>query len=266
MNVAQQTTKQLSSVVFFEFRNILKSWKFIIPLIITLGIFVMAFITGSNAARSHEYNPIEFLRAMVGSSSLLLGIYAAVSSSDSLSSEYDKKTGLILFTKPVSKYTIFSGKLLSRYLLGLIIVSIYYVMAYFSCISVCSYVPITLGLSFLLSVLYLFAAIGVAMFFSSISLKSMVAIMLSFMALVVLTIFIQSITISSFEPWYSLSYSSGAIENIVSDRYTIYTSNGADLYSTTEYIPETAISAIIMGIYGVFSTILAAVFFRYKNL
>ena len=41
MNAAQQTAKQLSSVTFFEFRNILKSWRFIIPLAITLGIFAM---------------------------------------------------------------------------------------------------------------------------------------------------------------------------------------------------------------------------------
>lgn len=266
MNAAQQTAKQLSSVTFFEFRNILKSWRFITPLAITLGIFAMAFITGSDAARAHEYDPVEFLRAMVGSSALLLGIYAAVSSSDSLSSEYDKKTGLVLFTKPVSKYTIYSGKLLSRYLLGLIIISIYYVLAYLSCILICSHAPVTLGFSFLLSLLYLFAAISITMFFSSISPKSMVATMLSFMTLVVLTLFIQSITISSFEPWYSFSYSSGAIENIVSDRCTIFTLNGAGSYSTNEYIPETVISTIVMGIYGVFSTLFSAVFFRYRTL
>lgn len=102
---------------------------------------------------------------------ILVLLFATLFSSTSLVSEFEERTALILFTRPIKKSSILLGKLMASMVVGIIAVGIYYLVTAIISFIVAGGVASDLFVSFGLAVLYLFCMSGIALLISSVMKK-----------------------------------------------------------------------------------------------
>jgi ABC-2 type transport system permease protein len=132
-------------------------------------------------------------------------------------SEFEERTALILFTRPVKKTSIFVGKVMGCLLLETVMIVLFYAgMAVTSVIvagSVDKELLISLGLTFLFTV----ATSGVAVFISSVMKKGSTCAILTFVfLLLLLPILTQVINVSTgADMWFMLDQTTDAISTCI---------------------------------------------------
>lgn len=254
---ATDCLRQTGLIAGFESKRMLRSWRFIIPVVAMVVITLLAY---SNVT-SYNRDEVEFVTPFVSSASLIAAIYAVINCSQSLSDEFEKRTGLVMLTKPMSRFTLFAGKFLSSYLWGAALMVVYYcIIIVLSQATWGTFTPRLLG-SLLLTLLYLFAVTGVCGLISSISPNSSLSMIVAFVLLVVVQIFTTQVGFEN-EPWYSLGYESRIIFDYAVDIQTVFDWN----MDTDAYEPMLTTAVSVMGLYGIASTALAAWLFRWRNV
>lgn len=147
---------------------------------------------------------------------LLVVIISALFASGVISSEYEERTALIVFTRPIKKWPIFIGKLFSALMLGIAAIVFYYLLSIVTVFVYTQTIPPNVLLSLAFAILYIFAATGVAMMFSSLVKKSGTSAILTFFFLFLITNIIYG-TLSGFEieAWYMIDYVYSHISNAI---------------------------------------------------
>lgn len=265
--IALQSLRQVVVIALFEARRKVLSWRLLFPMLCAAIICILAYSNGSGAASGLEGADASnaILRPFVASASLVLAISATVMSTESLSEEFERKSGYITFTKPLSRNTVFAGKFLSGFIPSLVVLVFYYIITYGVCFSVVGYVPMKAYEAIPLAVVYLVAITGICMLFSALAPRGSMAMMVAFLLLVVLQIFMQNVGFES-EPWFSIGYESGILGDYVLGNMTEFRLDDSGNLYTTDYIPDVRIACSVMSVYAVLSTAFAALVFRYRNM
>lgn len=262
MHPFEMNARQFCLVFRFELIRKTLSWRFLSSLIVMVAVFAVSYLASSGGPTSTD-PVVRMASPFLMSAAVVIAFAAVVLSSEDISSEYDRKTAYVMLTKPVSRYTFTMGKMVSGLLLSVIIIAIYYAASATLFISEAGSLPSNMHISFGLAVLYAVACTGVAMLIGTVARRNSVALVLFMFVLVVLVLLMQG-SISSiipFEPWMSLSYSSGSIYYCTTGLHTVYDAYGA----TDIFIPEMLTSAVVMAGYFVISTALMLVIFRFRN-
>ena len=257
--------KQLIHIIRFESLRRIVSWRFPIAMVAAVVVLVLAYTNGmSSMNEGHSSNPAyDLLRPFVASSTLVLAISAVIMSSESLSDEFEKRSGFMMFTRSMSRNTFYAGKFLSGFLVSMIILIVYYAVTFSICINEVGYLPTGNVTGFLLAILYLFSATAACMVFSAVSPRSSMSMIISFALLAVVPIFMQNVTFDS-EPWYSLGYAAGAVGDVALGNSTVYSIIDGEL-TVERFFPDAMTSSLTMGTYGVISTMISALIFRYRT-
>ena len=266
MNIAYPI-RQVAVITGFEARRKVLSWRMLFPLLCAAIICALAWNTGSGEMRGYEGTEaaLTLLRPFVASASLVLAISATVMSTESLSEEFERRSGYITFTKPLSRHVLFAGKFLSGFLPSMVVLAFYYAVTFAVCAVLAGDVPARAFSAIPLAVLYLLAVTGVCMLFSSLAPRGSMAMMVAFLLLVVLQIFMQNVGFES-EPWYSIGYESGILGDYVLGNQTVFqVDDGGSLY-TDDYVPDIRIACPVLAAYAIISTALADLVFRYRNM
>lgn len=111
----------------------------------------------------------------------LLG--AVLFASYAIVSEFEERTYLLLFTRPVKKTTIFVGKFLASYLVTLLVVLLYYGVSILHALIIggdAGVIDSSILASIGLTMAYIFAVSGLAMLFSCISKKGSISALMTF--------------------------------------------------------------------------------------
>ena len=259
--------RQVLEVTRFETLRKVMSWRMFFPMLCAVIICALAYSTGSAEMRGYSGTAemLNLLRPFVASASLVIAISATVMSSESLSEEFERGSGYITFTKPPSRNVLFAGKFLSGFIPSLIVLFTYYAISFGVCLVLTGGVPGRAFAAIPLAVLYLLAVTGVCLLFSSVAPRSSMAMMVSFLLLVVLQIFMLNVGFDS-EPWASLGYQSGILGDYVLGNQTEYTMSSSGSLVSDEFEPDVRIACAVMSVYAVFSTAFAAFVFRYRNM
>ena len=181
---------------------------FLVLLVIVLAILTSApYLVGID-----EFTEGQMLTMYLSMAPLIVLMAATLFASITIVSEYEERTALIVFTRPISKGSIFLGKLTASLIVSIAFVALYYVyaaimlQAYFGNID--SGVPTSFGLS----CAYAVGCIGVAMFISSFMKKSNTATILTFVALMILiTAASMVLSIAGMDVSWMIDQASGSI-------------------------------------------------------
>jgi len=173
-----------------------------------------------------------FLYAMF--MTIILVISAALFSSTTLVSEFEDRTALLVFTRPIRKTTIFVGKFIGCFVLQWAIIGLFYLgMTLLSWIYMADGYSMPfgdIGVSFLLATLALLSISSVSMVFSSFVKKASMASILSFVVfLMIIPIAEQAVIYGlnlSGMPWYLFD---SVVNNATDLFYTV------DIMSGMEY-------------------------------
>ena len=192
---------------------------------------------------------------ILGVSSYLMLFGATLFSSVALVSEFEDRTALMLFTKPIRKGSIFMGKAMAAFLLNAVFVIIYYIVASIVMAIKTGDFSSNVFVSMGYCMCYVFSLTGVALLFSSFMKKGSSASILTFVFLLMVPSIVSVILILALNTedtssiWYMFNVASGAITT--------------SIYTAVENGPR---DALVMILWGLVPMIAAYFIFRRREV
>ena len=176
----------------------------IILLAIIFVIAVAPYLVGGTA------NSFMF----VAIASLVVLMASTLFASISIVSEYEERTALIVFTRPISKFSIFTGKMLACLTVTIGFTFLYYLVAIIVGLLVDQEFSPDMLVSFGLACAYAFATTGIAMLVSSLLKKASTSTIVTFVILAVIFMALSMVLgAAQVDTSWTLYDASGSIEN-----------------------------------------------------
>ena len=198
--------------------------------VITLALMsAVIFIFGDSGMKAEDG-----LMTFMSVTTLIALIAATLFSSVTLVSEFDERTSLLLFTKPIRKISIFAGKFMAAFGLNIGSMLVFYIVSAIVVAIKTGGFTSNLFTSFGYCLLYLFALTGIAMLFSSLMKKSSSASIMTFVFVLLVPSIVGSIIVitndgDTSKAWFILDFAASSIT-----------------YSVNSVIPEGPRDALVM--------------------
>ena len=179
-NAIKDITKKSIVVAKNEMTKYLRGKK----ILVIAGIMILALVglTGVGIIVGDEIlnDTKVFTSIYMVFASFIMGLIAVLFASTAIVSEFEERTALITFTKPIRRSSIFLGKFIATSLLGILFVIIYFVAVALLSFIVTGEILPELLTSMGLALLYMMGFTGVALLLSSVTKKGIIAILLAF--------------------------------------------------------------------------------------
>ena len=243
-------TRQAFIVMRYEFMKFISGKKIFIYAainLIILGIVAAIFFTSSGNTTTEG-----MMGDFVSFQSLTILIGVTLFASVTLVSEFEERTSLLLFTKPIRKGSIFAGKFLAAYLLCFAFIIVYYFAAAILTSIETGGFTSKMFPSLGYCALDLFAYIGIAMLFSALMKKSSSASILTFVFILLVPAIIQIVVsvAGNIDAWFMLNYAEAAM---------MYSISGTGSYDGLR-------DALVMFVWGIVPLIASYFLFRGRQV
>ena len=178
---------------------------FVFLALLGIIVFVIVFAPYMFGGKA---NPVYFVMM----SSLVVLMASTLFASISIVSEYEERTALIVFTRPIRKTSIFIGKALACIVVTLGFMALYYLIAIIVSAIVNGSVSADVFTSFGLACAYAFGTTGIAMFVSSIMKKGSTATIITFVILaIIITALSMVLNAANVESFWMIDQASESI-------------------------------------------------------
>lgn len=187
-----------------------------------------------------------------GTLNFIIIIVGTFFAGDAIVSEFEQKTGYIIFTNPVKRVSFVAGKFAAAFIASMLPVVLYYLIGTGAMVGIYGYVPVETAASFAYAALYLCVVLGFTFLFSAILKGSMGATLLSFfLFLLILTTVNGVVSLTGNEPWYLPNHAGGMITQVIyplKDTVTKIPNSSLTVYA---FYPKFPISIIVLVVYFV---------------
>ncbi len=213
--------RQASIVSRYEMLKYLSGYKLLIfgiIVIVTLALITVASVLFPNGDSDVGNGVYATYLSFV---TLLALLGATLFTSTTICSEFEGRTALILFTKPIKKSSIFLGKVFMSFILNVAIFVVYYVVVILMGLVLKGDINVNILASFGYLVAYIFAMTGIAIMFSSLMKRSSSASILTFIFVLLVPSLILSVVVLSQGStdtsgyWYFLDVAASSITKSV---------------------------------------------------
>jgi len=210
--------RHVSLNVAFELK---KHWKKKrIPIVMLLAIVLPLIFYAVPPLLDVDYADTAngFASTNLGFISLLIVISAAMFTGDIVCSEFENRTGLLLFPTPQRQNSIFVGKYIAALLSTWIAVSLYYLVTMLGMAQIYGMGDINIDLlkSFLLALIYSASAVSVIYFFSAVMRRSITSTLVGFFSLMmILPIVTTVLSVGNVDPWFIVTHSGDLIGDVL---------------------------------------------------
>ena len=200
--------RQMGVVMKYEFKKYLRSKKIAI-LIVLMGIVLFLttagpYISGGGLSK----DPVTLMSSYISVMGLLVILLSTLLVSGTIVSEFEERTALTLFTKPLRKWSIYLGKVFTACAVSFGFVLVYYAFTAAVCLIVTGTIRSSLLVSLGLAFMYIIGTAGLAIMLSSIMKRSSTATLLTFVLLLIILLIISGLlSSSSIDPWFMLDLS-----------------------------------------------------------
>lgn len=262
---------QMMTVARYELLKYLRSRRL-------LGLFALEFlmialimIVPPALGRDYPEDPAEFSKVFIQWVWFLIVIGVTLLASDSLVSEFQSRTGYLLFPNPIKKRIIFAGKFLASVAIIFVALSIFYGISSILVFAVDGGLSNLTASSFGLALLFGIAATSVAYLVSSVMKGSTGALVMTFaLFLLIFSIVDGILTFAKVKPNFSISFAAGAIEYIMETPYpTDFIRQipiGNDVLEIAYYYPEVTTAVIVAIVYIIAALAAAMVIFSRREM
>jgi ABC-2 type transport system permease protein len=261
---------QVGVVVKYEVLKYLRS-KRLLGLIV-IEVLVLLLLTALPPLLGNKYatNADAFLNGYTSFVATLIVIGATLFAGDAIVSEFQGRTGYLLFPKPVKRSALLAGKFIASAGAMFLVLIIYYVVVLVLGLAITGGFS-WLGVeSLLLAMLFSLAALAVGYLISSFMKGATGALILTFaLFLFILTIISGVLTLGGVEPWFLVNFSGGVIGYITQVPYPTSSTGDPGVgpgFSMATYVPDVGISIVVMLAYLVVSLLLAYFFFKRREM
>ncbi len=264
--------QQTVVVAKYDIMKYLRSRRLLGILIIEALVLVLITALVGTSERPHTVDGV--IEQYVGFVSILIVLGATLFGGDAIVSEYQSRTGFLLFPNPVRKSSILAGKFASSVgAMGLVLVTYYAVAIAAGLVMGDGGLSDRVFASLGLSLLYGISAMAVAFLISSIMKGSTGALILTFALFFLILNIITSLIgqLGGTKPWFMIDFAGGTLSYIMSDPYPVDTTMSFEIapgqsFTTYLFYPEVYLSIGVMVAYAVAAMVLAYIFFRRREM
>ena len=241
--------------------------------IIAIEALVLLLITALPPLLGNSYpsNADDFMTRYASFTILLIVIGATLFAGDAIVSEFQGRTGYLLFPKPVKRSVLLAGKFIASMAAMFLVLLVYYGVALLLDLGITGGFS-TLGTeSLLLALLFSVAALSVGYLVSAVMKGSTGALILTFaLFLFIFNILDTVLSAGGVRPWFMLSFAGGTISDItvnppLQDVIRSGVGPRGALLSNT-YIPDVGLSIIVMVAYAVVALALCYYIFNRREM
>lgn len=185
-----------------------------------------------------------FASTNLGFISLLIVISAAMFTGDSICSEFENRTGLLLFPTPQRQNSIFVGKYIASLLSTWMAVAIYYLVTMLGMAQIYGMgdIGIEFVKSFLLALIYSASAVSIIYFFSAVLKRSITSTLVGFFSLMmILPIVTTVLSVGDVNPWFIVTHSAGLITDVLGNSVSFgpdQVGHGGPGFGGTSFSPD----------------------------
>ncbi|MBI0584621.1 MAG: ABC transporter permease subunit [Methanomassiliicoccus sp.] len=242
--------------------------------ILVIEALVLALITVLVSTADRPYTVDGVIEQYVGFTSIMIILGATLFGGDAIVSEYQGRTGYLLFPNPVKKSSIMAGKFVSSVAAMTLILLVYYAVTIVAAFilgdgSMSNRVFASLGLA----LLYGITALSVAFLISSVMKGSTGALILTFALFFLIFSIVTSLIgqLGGIKPWFMLDFAGSTLSYVMADPYPVDSTLSFEIapgqaFTTYLFYPEIGLSIAVMAVYAVASIVLAYVFFRRREM
>jgi len=198
--------EKLGVVIKYEFLKHIRRARLYIILGIALLAEALVLILVPTLMTGGFPDNVKVMAALltVGPSMAALG--AVFFAGDAIAGEYESKTGFLLFTNPIKRILLWSGKYLAGFIAIALLMIFTYIIIAISLLAIYQEVPIEIFKSFGLALFYAAATLSTTFFFSALSKGSMGATIMTLVFVWVICGILESVLALTGNPyWYVLS-------------------------------------------------------------
>lgn len=208
----------------------------------------------------------DFISGYVSWVSTLIIIAVTLFSAGALVSEFEERTGFLVFPRPVKRSTLFAGKYLASFLVCAALMVLYYLVSCILSLVFTGSVYFETIYSLGLAMLFIIGTSGFAFFLSAVMQKGSTAAILVFATLFLIMSMLEGIMmVVNSDPFFILSHAGISISNVIDQATTTVIPIGEGM-TMTSYYPKTDVAAAVMVVWGVVCSALALVFFYRREL
>ncbi|MCL1905221.1 MAG: ABC transporter permease [Methanomassiliicoccaceae archaeon] len=258
--------RQIGVVVKYEIYKHLRSRRMLIFTGLALLVFALMTVLSIYLDGSLPDDPTELASMYLGFISLLIIIGVSLFCAPTIAAEFEERTALLMFPRPIRKTSFFLGKVLACYIICGLIVGLYYLITVVVSLANTGSVDTNLFLSLGYAMLFMIAAGGFALLLSSLLKKGSTAVIVTIaVLLLVFNIIDGMMMVFHVEPIFSLTYAGLDISNIVDGRVTTLIDFPELGMSISNYYPSHNMSAFIMVVWASVTTMLSAALFHRRE-
>jgi ABC-2 type transport system permease protein len=263
--------EQLAIVTRYEIFRHLRS-KRMLGLVGIIALLVALIMVLPPALGNHyPTDPAKFGQQFTSTVTLLIVIAATLFAGDAIVSEFQQRTGFLLFPNPVKRTTLFFGKWLAAIIVTFIVVGLYYLLAFLFGIAITGGGTELLFYSLLLALLYSAATISVGFFISALMKGGTGALILVFALLfLIMPMVVGIMSITPVKPTFILTFEGETCNYIMQTPYpvdnvtTVETPQGN--FTIYSYVPSVSDGVIGMTAYTGVSLVAGVVLFKRREL
>jgi ABC-2 type transport system permease protein len=272
--------RQIATVVYYELYKYIRSARMVG--IFALAAVIIALILIIPPALGQEYpkDPAYFAQRFILWANVLIVVGATLFAGDALASEFQNRTGYLMFPNPVKRCVFFAGKYLASLLTMLFVILVFYLVVSLLTVGHSgSFSDLTYN-SLGLSVLYIIATLSVGYLVSAIMKGSTGALVFTFAILFLIFPIIDGVlSFAGAKPTFSLTFSAQTISYILqtpypTDQLLTFPVGGpfvggnatGDTVQVWSYYPELSMASTVMVAYAMICVILALILFQRREM
>ena len=237
------------------------------------GVYVVLFmqnLTDKVVTATYEWytSPQSFATAFLSFAGILVVICATFFGADALVSEFQNRTGYLIFPNPMKREVLFLGKFSASMTAGGIVIGLFYAGVGIMSLFQARGIDADFAASLAFAAEYLLAAMAVAYVISAVLKGTTGATVLTFFLFLMIFNIIDGIALlTGVKLTASLLFSAGVITYILIDPYpTDWSQTFPGGFNINNFYPDPATAALVMVLWTVIAIAVSLLLFRRKQL
>jgi len=259
--------RQMAVVTKYELLKYLRGKRLLIIIALIAIIGILNLVVPPTIGSGYDPDPTTFSSSMLTEIGILIVLCATFFGADAIVSEFEQKTGLLLFPNAVKRHVLVLGKFIASALISVGAVALYYAITVIAVVAIDGSIAANTSLSFLYALAYLFGILAIAYLFSAIFRSSVYSVVLTFFTFFLILPIIDRVggSIAHFKPWFTITFASGIVLDIFQQPYPVDVvrtvertfRNTTRTLTVAQYYPSVAQALAVIFVYFIIGLILA---------
>lgn len=263
--------RQFLTVVRYEILKYLRSKRLLAMFIILFLVVYLILLVPPAFSYSYPNTFTDFASVFINFAGILILLCATFFGSDSFVSEFQQKTGFVIFPNPVKRLSIGLGKFAASMTVSILVMSCYYGLIALYVGGIEKEVTVQFVYSYGLALLYLTSVMSVAFFISSVMRGTVGSTLLTFFLFLLILPMIEGVlTFVGVKPSLSITFAGGVLAYILQVPYPVdevraFPPNNPQITIHIFY-PEVLLSIALMVAYTFIFLLMALWIFKRKQM